>query len=54
MRSGLATPWPVSQVTGIPDISFANLEPGRALIEVAVPGTGNRYRSIDLEVSFQR
>ena len=50
----LATPWPVSQVTGIPDISFANLEPGRALIEVAVPGTGIRYRSIDLEVSFQR
>ena len=50
----LATPWPVSQVTGVPGASIADQEPGSATIEAVIPGSGKRYRRVELKVSFQR
>jgi len=50
----LATPWSVSQVTGVPDPSIHPPEPGWATIEIVIPGSGPRYRPINLDVSFER
>lgn len=51
----VATPWNVQQVTGVPGVGFTNPEPGLAMIsEVTVPGSGNRYRPFELEVTFAR
>jgi hypothetical protein len=50
----LATPWNVSQVTGVPDARIVHPEEGVATIDVTIPGSGSRYRPIDLEVFFDR
>ena len=50
----LATPWNVSQATGVPDARIGNTEEGTATITITIPGSGSRYRPIDLEVFFDR
>ena len=50
----LATPWRVSQVTGLPNVRAAHPEQGIATIEVTIPGSGRRYRPVNLEVAFER
>ena len=50
----LATPWPIGQVTGVPDASVSNHDDGSATIETVIPGSGNTYRRVELEVSFVR
>jgi hypothetical protein len=50
----LATPWNVSQVTGVPGARVVNAEEGTATVTVTIPGSGSRYRPIDLEVFFDR
>ncbi len=50
----LATPWNIRQVMGVPDPVFAHPEAGVATLEVTIPGSGTRYRPIDLEVEFAR
>jgi len=50
----VATPWNVSQVTGVPGARVTGFAEGIATISVTIPGSGSRYRPIDLEVSFAR
>ena len=50
----LASPWNVSQVTGVPDARIGHPEEGMATITITIPGSGSRYRPIDLEVFFDR
>ena len=51
----LATPWSVSQVTGVADVQVVQpTEDGVATISVTLPGSGTRYRPFDLEVQFSR
>ncbi len=50
----LATPWRVSQVTGLPNVQFAHPDAGVATIDVTIPGSGRRYRPVTLQVSFER
>ena len=50
----LATPWRVSQVTGLPNVQPLHPDVGIATIDVTIPGSGSRYRSVELEVAFER
>ncbi len=47
----LATPWNIRQVTGVPE-PVVTQEAGIATVRVTIPGSGPRYRRINLEVSF--
>ena len=50
----LATPWRVSQVTGLPDVYPTQPDAGIATIDVTIPGSGLRYRPVNLEITFER
>ena len=50
----LATPWRVSQVTGLPNVQPAHPDTGIATIDVTIPGSGPRYRPVNLQVAFER
>ncbi|MCH7826082.1 MAG: hypothetical protein IH849_14890 [Acidobacteria bacterium] len=50
----LATPWRVSQVTGLPNLRPAHPDAGIATIDVTIPGSGPRYRPVSLQVAFER
>ncbi|SVA16911.1 uncharacterized protein METZ01_LOCUS69765, partial [marine metagenome] len=50
----LATPWRVSQVTGLPDVYPTQPDAGIATIDVTIPGSGLRYRPVTLEITFEQ
>jgi hypothetical protein len=50
----VATPWRVSQVTGVPGARVSSPREGIATITMDIPGSSNRYRPIDLQVTFAR
>lgn len=50
----LATPWRVSQVTGVPNVQPTQPDAGIATIDVTIPGIGQRYRPVNLEITFER
>ena len=50
----IATPWRVSQVTGLPDVYPTQPDAGIATIDVTIPGSGPRYRLVNLEIIFEQ
>jgi hypothetical protein len=50
----LRAPWRIAQVTGVPNPTIGQLESGPATIQIVIPGSGARYRRVNLEVSFAR
>ena len=50
----IATPWKVTQVTGLPDIYPTQADAGIATIDVTIPGSGHRYRLVNLEITFEQ
>ncbi len=53
-RLTLATPWPVATVEGgVTRTRVVSAGPGRASIELTIPGTGDNYQRADISVQFQ-
>jgi hypothetical protein len=50
----LTTPLSVSAVTGVPDAAIVNPGPGTASIRAVIPGSGERYHRVEMEVAFRR
>jgi len=50
----LTTPLAVSAVAGVPEASIVNPGPGQASIRAVIPGSGDRYHRVEMEISFRR
>jgi hypothetical protein len=50
----LTTPLAVSAVAGVPDAAIVNPGPGQASVRVVIPGSGDRYHRVEMEISFRR
>jgi len=50
----LATPWRIDAVSGVPGAAVETRGPGTAEIRFTIPGSGERHRRVELEVTFQR
>jgi len=53
-RFSIATPWPVRNVAGPRGSRVVNPGPGRALIEIMIPGPSSAYQRADITVEFRR
>ena len=53
-RFSIATPWPVRNVAGPRGSSVANPGPGRALIDIVLPGLSSEYQRADIIIEFRR
>ena len=53
-RFSIATPWPIRNIAGPRGSSVLNPGPGRALIEIVLPGVSSEYRRAALTVEFRR
>lgn len=51
-RLPIATPWPVTAVEGVPGARLLRSGPGRALVELAIPGSGPDHQRAELTVRF--
>ena len=50
----LTTPLAVSSVAGVPEASIVNPGPGQASIRAVIPGSGDRYHRVEMEIYFRR
>lgn len=50
----VATPWPVTAVVGVPGAAIAIPGPGRATIELRLPGESTAYQRAELRIDFGR
>ena len=50
----LTTPLAVDGVTGVPEATIVDPGPGQASIRVVIPGSGERYHRVEMEISFRR
>ena len=53
-RFAIATPWPILNLAGPRGSSVVNAGPGRALIEIVLPGPSSEYQRADITVEFRR
>ncbi len=53
-RFSIATPWPIRNVAGPRGSSVVNPGPGRALIEIVIPGSSSEYQRADITIEFRR
>jgi hypothetical protein len=53
-RFSIATPWPIRNVAGPRGAVMVSPGPGRAVVELVVPGSGNEYQRADVTIEFVR
>ena len=53
-RFSIATPWAIRNVAGPRGTSVINAGPGRALIEIIIPGSGDDFQRTDVTIEFTR
>jgi hypothetical protein len=50
----LTTPLAVSAVAGVPEASIVSQGPGNAAVRAVIPGSGDSYHRVEMEISFRR
>jgi len=53
-RFNVATPWPIRVATGPRGTRLVTPGPGRATVELRIPGSGTEYRRADVTLEFRR